>query len=63
LFRNEDTPYICKYCDKVFSRGVTLKRHLEEHEKSSSRDSELSDNEVEYKVKNIKIENTNDVNH
>ncbi|XP_060858583.1 uncharacterized protein LOC132935956 [Metopolophium dirhodum] len=61
---NESTPYICKYCEKVFSRGVTLKRHLEDHEQSSSRlDSELSDNEFEYKVKNIKTEKTYDVNH
>ncbi|XP_003245237.1 uncharacterized protein LOC100571294 [Acyrthosiphon pisum] len=51
----EDTPYICKYCDKVFSRGVTLKRHLEYHERSCV-DSELSDNEVEHKLRNMKTE-------
>ncbi|XP_060866404.1 zinc finger and SCAN domain-containing protein 10-like [Metopolophium dirhodum] len=46
--KNEDTRYICEYCNKVFSRRVTLKKHLEQHEKSSSSlDSELSDNEVE----------------
>jgi len=48
LFRNEDTRYICQYCNKVFSRRVTLKKHLEQHEKSSSSlESELSDNEVQ----------------
>lgn len=48
FFRNEDTRYICEFCNKVFSRRVTLKKHMEEHEKSSSGpDSELSDNEVE----------------
>ncbi|CAI6370067.1 unnamed protein product [Macrosiphum euphorbiae] len=36
-FNNDNTSYTCKYCDTVFSRAVTLKRHLEEHEKSSSR--------------------------
>ncbi|CAI6373105.1 unnamed protein product [Macrosiphum euphorbiae] len=35
-YRNEDTPYICQYCNKVFSRRVTLKKHLESHENSSS---------------------------
>ncbi|XP_001952185.1 uncharacterized protein LOC100165823 [Acyrthosiphon pisum] len=46
--KNEETHYICQYCDKKFSRRVTLKKHLEQHEKSSSSlDSELSDNEVE----------------
>ncbi|KAL4141825.1 hypothetical protein QTP88_004382 [Uroleucon formosanum] len=45
--KNEDTRYICEFCNKVFSRRVTLKKHLEEHEKSSSgADSELSDDEV-----------------
>jgi len=48
LFRNKDTGYICEYCNKVFSRRVTLKKHLEQHEKSSSSlHSEVSDNEVE----------------
>jgi len=47
LFRNEDTRYICEFCNKVFSRRVTLKKHLEQHEKSSSSiDSEQSDHEV-----------------
>ncbi|XP_022164463.1 zinc finger protein MSN4-like [Myzus persicae] len=45
---NEDTRYICEFCNKIFSRRVTLKKHLEEHEKSSSSlGSEQSDNEVE----------------
>lgn len=48
MFRNEDTRYICEFCNKVFSRRVTLKKHLEQHEKSSSSlDSELSDNGVD----------------
>ncbi|XP_060860239.1 uncharacterized protein LOC132937434 [Metopolophium dirhodum] len=59
---NEDTHYICKYCDKVFSRGVKLKKHLEQHEKSSSRlDSELSDIEVEDRP--IKTENASEDNY
>jgi len=36
LFSNEDTGYTCEYCKKVFSRRVTLKKHLEQHVKSSS---------------------------
>ncbi|CAI6342770.1 unnamed protein product [Macrosiphum euphorbiae] len=46
------TPYICKYCDRVFSITVTLKRHLEKHKKPP----ELSENEIEYKLKNLKTE-------
>ncbi|XP_003241349.1 zinc finger protein ZIC 3 [Acyrthosiphon pisum] len=38
---NKDTPYICKYCDKVFSRRLPLKRHLEVHEKADSTQNNL----------------------
>jgi len=45
---NEDTRYICETCNKEFARRVTLKKHLEVHEKSSSGiDSEESHDEVE----------------
>lgn len=45
MFSNEDIRYICQFCNKVFSRRVTLKKHLEVHEQSV--DSDLSDNEVD----------------
>ncbi|XP_026811485.1 uncharacterized protein LOC113552767 [Rhopalosiphum maidis] len=46
--KNEDTHYICETCKKVFARRVTLKKHLEVHEKSSSSiDSEESNDKVE----------------
>ncbi|CAI6372998.1 unnamed protein product [Macrosiphum euphorbiae] len=44
--KNEDTQYICEYCKKA-TIDVTLRKHLEPHENSSSSlASELSDNEV-----------------
>ncbi|XP_025206803.1 uncharacterized protein LOC112602761 [Melanaphis sacchari] len=55
--KNEDIHYICETCKKIFSRRVTLKKHLEEHEKSSSsNDSELSD----YDADPFNVENIND---
>jgi len=44
LFRNDDVLYTCDTCHKVFSRRVTLKKHLEVHENvSTDIESEQSD--------------------
>lgn len=45
--KNEDVHYTCDTCQKVFSRRVTLKKHLETHNNSSSGlESEQSDYET-----------------
>jgi len=43
-FRQDIVPgYNCEFCDRVFSRFVILKKHLEVHRKR--RNSENSDND------------------
>lgn len=47
FFRDEDMRYICEYCNRVFSRKVTLKKHMEQHENAvSGVDSGESDGET-----------------
>ncbi|CAH1733317.1 uncharacterized protein LOC126551735 [Aphis gossypii] len=49
-------PYICSTCNKVFSRSVALKRHVEVHQKPPSDfESEESDNEMADNGKRVKI--------
>ncbi|CAH1714639.1 uncharacterized protein LOC114132035 [Aphis gossypii] len=53
---NEDVHYTCDTCHKVFSRRVTLKKHLEVHESvSSGLESEQSDNEIAEVVNDVEI--------
>lgn len=48
FLRDEDTRYICEFCNRVFSRKVTLKKHMEQHENSiSGGESGGSDKELE----------------
>lgn len=52
---DEDTRYICGYCNRMFSRQVALKKHQEEHEKDPSvADSGDSDDEFVLFRKRIK---------
>lgn len=56
MFRNDDVHYTCDTCLKVFSRRVTLKKHLEQHEKSSSGlESEQSDYEMADVAKDVEV--------
>ncbi|KAF0763308.1 C2H2-type domain-containing protein [Aphis craccivora] len=56
--KNDDIyHYICDTCNKIFSRHVILKKHLEEHVKSSvDLESEQSDNDTADMGKDVKID-------
>lgn len=50
----EDMRYICEYCNRVFSRKVALKKHLESHEKTPSSNQE-SGEESDEEPKELEI--------
>lgn len=56
--------YVCKYCDQVFSRQVTLKRHVEQHETSpQDLDSDEEEPSVPFRRPAISLRNEVEFNY